>query len=77
LIEDAQLTVVEGGAEFGLKLEPADGEGVHGRIEEFGAVAAQGLSAPHSGFGVIEEIVGAIEGGIAEGDPDADAGRTW
>jgi hypothetical protein len=26
------------------------------------AVAAQGLSAPHSGFGVIEEIVGAIEG---------------
>lgn len=67
--------VVEGGAKFGLELEPADGEGVHRRVEKLGTIAAQGLGAAHGGFGIVEEVVGAIVGSVAEGDSDADAGR--
>ena len=68
LIEDAQLMVVESGAQFGFKLEPPDGEGVHRCVEEFGAIAAQGLGAAHGGFGIVEEVFGAIVGSVAKGD---------
>jgi hypothetical protein len=69
---NAQLAVVQRGAEFCFQLKAADSVGVHGGVKKFGAVAAQGLGAAHGGFRVVEQVVGALERRIAEGDADAD-----
>lgn len=74
LVEDAELSTVEGGAEIGFKLQAGDGAVVHSGIEEFGAASAHGLSATQSGFSVAEGIVGPFRLGRTESAADTDAG---
>ncbi len=72
LKEDAKLIAVEGGAKIGFELEARDGALMHGGVEEFGAVSAHGLGAAKRGFGVVEEIVGALLFRGVQGAADAD-----
>ena len=73
LVEDLELSLVEGLVQVGDESKPLEGLALHSGADHLGPASSVLLGEAHGQVGVAEQVLGGPRAGVRDGDADADA----